>query len=161
MTQWHMKSYRKASGGIKHSLERCTKKLAWKGGNITNTTLGKEQEVISGRSRGGNEKQRLKVAKYANVALGNGRVKKAEIISVDENAADRQFARRNIITKGAVITVALGGEKLKAKVTSRPGNSSAVNAIALKAGEAKKAEKYPKAEKSEEKTSEKPKTTKK
>ncbi|RLF79472.1 30S ribosomal protein S8e, partial [Thermococci archaeon] len=42
--------------------------------------------------------------------------------------ANRQYVRRNIITKGAIIQTEIG----KAIVTSRPGQDGVVNAVLIK-----------------------------
>jgi small subunit ribosomal protein S8e len=47
--------------------------------------------------------------------------------TVTENPANKNFVRRNILTKGAVVATDLG----KAKITSRPGQDGEVNAILL------------------------------
>ncbi|NJE77440.1 30S ribosomal protein S8e, partial [Thermococcus sp. ES12] len=84
-----------------------------------------ERKII--RTYGGNRKVRLVKALYANV-FENGKGKKVKIISVVENPANRQYVRRNIITKGAIIQTEIG----KALVTSRPGQEGIVNAILIK-----------------------------
>ncbi|RLF82243.1 30S ribosomal protein S8e, partial [Thermococci archaeon] len=53
---------------------------------------------------------------------------KVKIISVVENPANRQYVRRNIVTKGAIVQTEIG----KALVTSRPGQDGIVNAVLLK-----------------------------
>ena len=53
--------------------------------------------------------------------------KKVKIKTITENPANRNFVRRNIITKGAVIETELG----KAKITGRPGQDAAINAVLL------------------------------
>lgn len=50
---------------------------------------------------------------------------KVEVKTVAENPANRHFIRRNIITKGAIVTTELG----KARITSRPGQHGTVNAV--------------------------------
>jgi small subunit ribosomal protein S8e len=49
----------------------------------------------------------------------------AEIENVAENAANPNYARRNIVTRGAVIETSEG----RARVTSRPGQDGQVNAV--------------------------------
>ena len=51
--------------------------------------------------------------------------KKVEILDVLDNTANRDFVRRKIITKGAVIETELG----QARVTSRPGQHGVINAV--------------------------------
>ena len=56
-----------------------------------------------------------------------GKTSKADIDTVELNGANRNYVRRNIITKGAVVQTTLG----KAKVTNRPGQDGSINAILL------------------------------
>jgi small subunit ribosomal protein S8e len=51
----------------------------------------------------------------------------AKIKTIVENAANRHFVRRNIITKGTVIDTDHG----KARVTSRPGQEGTINAVLI------------------------------
>ncbi len=44
-----------------------------------------------------------------------------------ENAANRHYVRRDIITKGTIIQTKLG----KARVTSRPAQDGTVNAVLI------------------------------
>lgn len=130
MAEYRMKSRRKVSGGLRHSLRRCDKKLAWKGNPPTHTKLDKEEKREVARARGGNIKIRLKKAAKA-VVSASGKAVVAPIKTIIENRADRQFARRNIITKGAIIEVELEGKPAKAVVTSRPGQCGVVQAKLL------------------------------
>ena len=52
---------------------------------------------------------------------------KTQILSVIENRASADYDRRRIITKGAIIKTKLGD----AKVTSRPGQTSVINAVLM------------------------------
>jgi len=89
------------------------------------TKLGERVKRMR-RVIGGNKKQFLLSEKSANVYDPKSKkTKKVEIKNILENEANRHFVRRNIITKGAVIETELG----KAKVTSRPGQEGAINAI--------------------------------
>jgi len=60
----------------------------------------------------------------ANVATDDG-TERATIEDVTENGANPNYARRNIITKGAIIETDAG----TARVTSRPGQNGQVNAV--------------------------------
>ena len=132
MTQWHMKSGKKPSGGILKTGDRSDKKLAWRGGMPALTTLASKPLLEKGKALGGNYKFRLKKAKEVNLALPKeGKAVKAELVSILDNEADRQFARRNIITKGAVISVKADGKEFTARVSSRPGQNGVVDAIQL------------------------------
>jgi small subunit ribosomal protein S8e len=126
MAIWQGRSLKKPSGG-RIILARKKRKREL-GREPANTKVGEEREkrkII--RTYGGNRKVRLIEALYANVFEG-GKGKKVKILSVVENPANRQYARRNIITKGAIIETEVG----KAIVTSRPGQDGVVNAVLIK-----------------------------
>ncbi len=131
MTQWHRKARRKPSGGIRTAKRRRDKRLTEKGGLPTHTAIAEEEErrtVVKGR--GSTHKVKERRAKFASVSTPKSKkAEKAEILSVEENDANRLFVRRNIITKGAVIKVKLGGKEEKAKVTSRPGQQGQIQAV--------------------------------
>ncbi len=92
------------------------------------TTLGSD-EVIKKRVRGGNIKLSLKKTSYANVLdPSTKKVKKVKILKVIKNPANRDYERRGVITKGAIIETELG----TAKVMSRPGQDGVVNSILIK-----------------------------
>jgi len=131
MVEWHMKSKRKASGGKRNSVERCTKKKAWKGGEQASTKTQEnsteDRKVL--RGRGKNNKVLLTSTKFANFYDANAKkTVKAEIIGVKENDANRLYARSNITTKGAIIKLKVSGKEIEAKVTNRPGQDGVVNA---------------------------------
>jgi len=68
-------------------------------------------------------------ASYANLTdQKTKKSSKVKITSVVDNPANRNFVRRNIITKGAVVET----EKGRARVTSRPGQDGLVNAVLIK-----------------------------
>ena len=123
MTKWQMNSDRKKTGG---ALKRRGKKNRFQMGRDFLPAHIADRKVKRLRTLGGNEKAVVLSANIANVSVG-GKIQKTKILSVLENSADSQFVRRNIITKGAVIETELG----KAKVTSRPGQSGAVNAVLI------------------------------
>ena len=52
---------------------------------------------------------------------------KVKIKTVAGNPANRHFVRRNILTKGTIIDT----DKGKAKITSRPGQEGAINAVQI------------------------------
>ncbi len=131
MVEWHTKSKRKPSGGMRTSIRKMDKKLYQRGGVFAATTIApteKEVKVETRRIRGGKLLSRVLKAHTANVFDGK-KAFKAKIIAVALNEANRLYTRRNIITKGSIIKIhADSGEKL-AKVTSRPGQDGAVNAV--------------------------------
>jgi small subunit ribosomal protein S8e len=75
-------------------------------------------------ARGGTTKLRALRIDTANVST-DGETVNATIEDVVENPADPNYARRNVITKGAVIETAEG----RARVTSRPGQTGRVDAV--------------------------------
>ena len=77
-------------------------------------------------TKGGNAKERLFETNKANVF--NPKTKKYEqatIKMVTASPSNRNFIRRNIITKGTIIDTSKG----KARITSRPGQDGVVNAV--------------------------------
>ena len=128
MTEWHLKSKRKKTGGIRKSRNRSDKKLAWKGGKAAMTLLSKEDARKTLNGRGSSSKTKQSKAAHAVVSDG-GKAVKAKIIGVKRNIANRHFERRQVITKGAIIEVEIGNERKNAIVTSRPGQKGEVQAM--------------------------------
>ena len=129
MVEWHMKSDKLPSGGKRSTNRRCTKKNAWRGGLAANTkthTDVKESRDVN-QKRGNTLKVRTSSTEFANVSL-EGKMIKAKIIGVEENTANRLFARSNVATKGAVIKVLINKDQKDAIVTNRPGQDGVVNA---------------------------------
>ncbi len=92
----------------------------------TETKLAERDEREVDRVFGGNVKVRLKYASYANVLdPKTNKWSKVRIIRVLEVPANRDYARRGIIVKGAIIETEIG----KARVVSRPGQDGVINAI--------------------------------
>lgn len=91
------------------------------------TTIG-EARSKKVRTKGNNRKMRVKTTNIVFIVdPKDNKTTKTDIISVVENTANIHYVRRNIINKGAIIETKMG----KAKVTSRPGQSGAVNAVLL------------------------------
>ncbi|HLC66294.1 MAG TPA: 30S ribosomal protein S8e [Candidatus Nanoarchaeia archaeon] len=119
------RSRRKPSGGRYHSFR--DKRLHERASHPTLTKLS-ERSVRTIRLRGGSIKARLLTTNMANVY--NGKTKKfmqSKIVTISDNPANRNYVRRNIITKGTIIDTEAG----KARVTNRPGQEGAVNAVLL------------------------------
>ncbi len=96
----------------------------------TLTQLSDTDKIVAERIRGGNIKLRVKRVTSANVMdPSSGEAKKVRILRVVETPANREYARRGIIVKGAVIETELG----LAKVTSRPGQDGVINAVLVEA----------------------------
>ncbi len=138
MVEWHMKSERKNSGGRRRTGRRSTKKLVWKGGTFSETKLSEKEQRVVLNKRGKTLKNQLRYALYANIFdPATKKTSKAKILTIIENDANRQFARRNVITKGAIIEVDSNGKK-HAKVSSRPGQNGIISAVIVETVETKK-----------------------
>ncbi len=118
------RSNRKATTGRYHNGRK--KRQSELGRLPTMTKVG-ETRAKTERVRGGNEKQRVLQSNTVNLFDGKKYVK-ATIKRVVENLANRNFIRRNIITKGAIVET----DKGNAKITSRPGQSGSLNAVLVK-----------------------------
>jgi len=114
-------STRKRTGGRLRPAQK--KKKHQLGREPTETTVG-EPKFRTLDSRGNTRKIRALSTNVASVAV-DGETVEAEIEDVVENAANPNYVRRNIVTKGAVIETSEG----RARVTSRPGQTGNVNAV--------------------------------
>jgi len=119
------RSKRKPSGGrYKSTLSKRTHMI---GRAPSFTKIGKlRAKQLS--VKGGAVKNRLLETSTAN--LFNPRTKRYEqaaIKVVTDNPANRNFVRRNILTKGTIVETSKG----KARVTSRPGQDGVVNAVLI------------------------------
>src|SRR3990167_353275 len=80
------------------------------------------------RTLGGHRKFRLFSADTANVLDPKSKAfKVVKIKTVVDSPANSNYVRRNILTKGTIIDTELG----KARITSKPGQDSAVNAVLI------------------------------
>ncbi len=119
-------SRRKASGGRYREWRK--KKVRDLGNAPTHTKLG-EKRAKTVRTTGGNTKVRLLQTNIANVYdPAAKKYLKLKIETIVDNPADRNFIRRNIITKGAIIKT----EKGNARVMSRPAQDGIINAVLIK-----------------------------
>lgn len=117
---------KKSPTGAKYKQFRKKKQFEL-GSNPTLTKLA-DRKKKTVRVLGGNQKQKLLSASVANVLDPKSKkFVQAKILTIVDNPANRHFVRRNIITKGCVIST----DKGKAKVTSRPGQDSMVNAVLI------------------------------
>ena len=89
--------------------------------------VGKDK-TVKRRIRGNNHKTGLKTAEFANVAdFKTKKVTKLKILNVTKNTANKDYERRGVISKGALLETDLG----VARVVSRPGQEGLVNAILI------------------------------
>ncbi len=95
-----------------------------------NEAVAGTTDIVIRRVRGANVKAAFKTAEFANVVDSDAKkVTKSKILKVSKNTANRDYERRGVISKGAVIETEAGS----ALVTSRPGQSGVVNAVLIKA----------------------------
>lgn len=125
MAQWHLRSNRSPTGSL---LSRVKKKKRENRGLEFLQTRTEERKAKHKRSRGGNTKVKLLSENIANVAdPKTKKIQRSKILSVQENAANPHYVRRNVLTKGAVIKTEAG----LARVVSRPGQHGVINAVLL------------------------------
>ncbi|MDA4126745.1 MAG: 30S ribosomal protein S8e [Thaumarchaeota archaeon] len=77
------------------------------------------------RRRGGRVTSGVVFADFANVSDSTGKSTKSKILRVKKSPANRDYERRGVITKGAVLETEAG----EAVVTSRPTSDGVVNAV--------------------------------
>jgi small subunit ribosomal protein S8e len=87
-----------------------------------------EQVTISRKTRGGNQKTSLKTTDVVNLSVPGSKVKKLKILKVLKNSSNKDYERRGVISKGAILETEAG----QCKVISRPGQDGTVNAILIK-----------------------------
>jgi len=118
--------FRKITGGRRRPHRHNRKYELGRFPALTMVSDKEKREEI--RARGGNLKVRAMRVAYANlINPKTGETKKVRIVRVVETSANREYARRNIIVKGAIIET----EEGIAKVTSRPGQDGVINAILI------------------------------
>lgn len=115
---------RKPSGGLYRST--LTKRSHMLARQASMTKVGETERKKNLNVLGNNMKNKLFETNTANIF--NPKTKKYEkatVESVAENPANRNFVRRNILTKGTIINT----DKGKARITSRPGQDGVINAV--------------------------------
>ncbi|MDI9633536.1 MAG: 30S ribosomal protein S8e [Methanolinea sp.] len=123
---WQGRSVRKYTGARYH--QRLVKRRREIGSAPTDSHIGKDRRVVV-RTTGGNVKVRTMRAEYANVAdPATGTVRRVRIETVEENVANPNYVRRNLLTKGAIVRTEIG----RARIVSRPGQEGVINAVLLK-----------------------------
>ncbi|HEX2615703.1 MAG TPA: 30S ribosomal protein S8e [Nitrososphaera sp.] len=95
-----------------------------------NEAVAGAAQIVARRTRGNNVKAAFKTAEFANVVdQESNKVTKSKILKVTKNPANRDYERRGVISKGALVETESG----TARVVSRPGQDGVVNAILIKA----------------------------
>ena len=119
----HARSKRKSSGA-RHIRFRGKRKFE-SGRNPSMTKVGSTKSR-SKRTIGGGKKSFLLNADAANIYDAKTKKHvKVKVLGVLESPANRNYVRRNILTKGTVIDTNKG----KAIITSRPGQGSSLEAV--------------------------------
>lgn len=124
MAIYQERSKRKITGGRYRFRVKNKKNI---GDLPTYTKLGKNKlKIVEGRAN--IEKFKLLFGEVANVFdPKTKKYSKLKIVNVVENPANRNFSKRNIITKGAILKT----EKGKVRVSSRPGQDGMINAVLI------------------------------
>ncbi len=126
MTICHSDLHKRKKTGGKKGIQR-KKKRYERGRDPVLVTIG-EREIKIKRCRGGGVKISVKSDKFANVFdPSSNKCVRTEIIRVKSNPANKDFERRGIITKGAIIETPIGD----ARVTSKPSMDGVINAILI------------------------------
>lgn len=117
---------RKKTGGIKTS---CRGRRAHEIDRYAAETLIGDDRRVKRRVRASSYKVAIRTAGFANVLDKSvQKIIKSKIIKANANKANRDYERRKIITKGALIETEQG----TARVTSRPGQDGVINAVLTK-----------------------------
>ncbi len=120
------KSRRSATGARKRDYRK--KKQHEIGGRPILTRIG-DKQLKQKRTIGANLKEKLLQTNKINVFdLKTKKAVVATLKNVKDNEANRNFVRRNILTKGTIVET----DKGLVKVTSRPGQEGTVNGLMVK-----------------------------
>jgi small subunit ribosomal protein S8e len=122
---WQGRSVRQSTGGRYRPFRG--KRRAEIGSAPTDTHIG-EERMRNVKTFGGNRKIRVVRTSIASVAdPKSGTIKRAKIETVEQNGANPNYVRRNLLTKGAIIRTEIG----RARIVSRPGQDGVINAVLL------------------------------
>lgn len=125
MAIWKFRSKRKPTGGKYKRIRDKRKREIGREPALTN--LG-ERNLKSIRARSGGKKVYLLKHNTANVYdPKTKKFHKLQIKTVADNRANKNYIRRNIMTRGAVIGTEMGN----ARITNRPGQEGAINAVLI------------------------------
>ncbi len=118
MASSQFRSNRAVSGKRYVALRK--KRLNELAGLSAETHIGAQRVKIK-RTLGGNSKTQL--LSHEEVCVNDGaKVIKLKITGVEENPANVNYTRRNIITKGAIVKT----DKGNVQITSRPGQNASL-----------------------------------
>jgi len=114
-----------------NTVSRLSKKRKYgMGGKPADTTIGVvKKKLVS--VKGGKTKLKVFASDYVN-AVVDGKCLRCQILDVKDNPANKDYIRRDIITKGAVVSVkSLDGRDLDVRVTSVPGRDGVLNGVVV------------------------------
>lgn len=101
------------------------------GREAAETKIDENKRVKEIKTKGGGSKRKLLADNKANVLIG-GKNTACQVISVVNNPASKDFTRRNVITKGAILKVKTPEDKeIQVRVTSRPGQIGSISAVEI------------------------------
>ncbi len=125
MALWQGNSRRKPTGG--RLIRAAKKRRSEIAREHIDAHVGEHRQKLA-RTKGANQKVKL-LSSDSIVVIDpkTNKAKKATLTNVVENKANIHYVRRNIITKGAIVETSAG----KARVTSRPGQSGALNGVLI------------------------------
>ncbi|MEB2792479.1 MAG: 30S ribosomal protein S8e [Caldisphaeraceae archaeon] len=124
---YQYRDLKKPSGGKRHLNKKRKRRYAM-GDLFVPTILGEKEERVMKNCRGNTTKVTLRKARKVVVSdKSSGRAEVAELHRIISTPANREFAKRSIITKGAIIETSKG----RAVVTSRPGQQGVINAVLI------------------------------
>ncbi len=119
------KSIRKPTGGRLRP-NRGKRKFEL-GSEITQPVIGATSRKVLNVMGNGSKVKVLKENVVNVTDPKSGKTQRTTMTTEVENPANKNYVRRNILTKGAVVMTELG----KAKITSRPGQDGEVNAVLI------------------------------
>lgn len=112
--------------GAKYTASRSKRK--YEIGRLPTMTKVGTGKIKTVRTKGGGLKSKTLSAEIINLLdPKTKKYSKVKLMNVVENNANRHFIRRNIVTKGAVVET----EKGMARVTNKPGQEGAINAVLI------------------------------
>jgi small subunit ribosomal protein S8e len=86
-------------------------------------------DTVTRAVRGGNTKTAIKTADFANITdPASNKTTRSKILRVTKNFANKDYERRGVLSKGALIETEAG----PARISSRPGQDGMINAIATR-----------------------------
>ncbi|MHA2092107.1 MAG: 30S ribosomal protein S8e [Candidatus Kariarchaeaceae archaeon] len=125
MVRYQGRSGRLITGGrIRRQYNKKKKEL---GRPAAETHIAEERKRVI-RVHGGSRKTRLyRTTKVNLINPKTGKASVSTIKDVTNNPASREFTRRRIITKGAILDTEMG----QARVTNRPSSEGFINAVII------------------------------